>query len=78
MRCDFIFDTWAYAPEAVRGLLGALAEPPERYLLVSSPSVYGCFSEPCVTEDARASTATAEDLAVARDLPAHRRADADA
>ena len=51
-RWDVVIDTSAYVPRQVRSLAQCLAGRVERYLLVSSISVYAGFSEPGTREDA--------------------------
>ncbi|MEM9795487.1 MAG: NAD-dependent epimerase/dehydratase family protein [Pseudomonadota bacterium] len=75
---DWVFDTCAYAPGDVRTLLAALGQGVERYILVSSISVYGTFPTPAIDEGREVPEATAEDHAQAAALPPGARAMADA
>ena len=71
---DGVFDTCAYAPDAVHGLLNALGGNLDRYVLISSISVYGRYDEPELTEAQEAADASPEDLARAAAVPPEDRA----
>lgn len=73
---DWVFDTCAFAPEAVTAFLDALDDRLNRYVLVSSISVYCDFSEPDLDENAPVPTATAENLRLAAALPPEERGSA--
>ena len=75
---DWVFDTCAYAPDAVDRLLDALGGAMARYVLVSSLSVYGRYATVGLTEDAPVPDATAADLARAAAVPPSDRASASA
>ena len=75
-RFDWAFDTCAYEPGAVEGLLDALGPALTRYVLISSLSAYGTFTRPGLTEADPAPDATGEDLAAARAVPPDERASA--
>ena len=70
---DLVFDTCAYAPDAVHALLAALGDDVARYVFISSISAYGRYETPGLTEAREAPDATAEDLARAAAVaPAER------
>ncbi|WEX73953.1 NAD-dependent epimerase/dehydratase family protein [Sinorhizobium numidicum] len=75
-RFDFIFDTCAFAPDAVKGLLRAAGPDIRRYVFVSSISAYGDFSTPGLSETEPVATADEADLEVARNVAPGSRADA--
>jgi len=75
-RFDFVFDTCGYTPDAVERLLHAIGSSLERYVFVSSLSVYGDFSKPYLSESDPAPTATEADLEIARHVPSEQRASA--
>jgi len=75
-RFDLVFDTCAYAPEAVERLLQVVGSSLRRYLFVSSVSVYGDYSKPQLCETDPVPTAAEADLELARSLPTERRSDA--
>jgi 2'-hydroxyisoflavone reductase len=49
---DAVFDTCGYHPEEVRASVRALRDQVERYVFISTISVYADFSKPGLTEDA--------------------------
>lgn len=67
-KFNWVFDTCAYSPDAVESLLAALGGDIDRYVLISSISAYGTFSEPYVDETAVVPDATAQDLELAAGL----------
>ena len=73
---DWVFDTCAYTPDAVLKLLDSVGDKLNRYVMISSISAYGTFQKRGLTEDDEALTATANDLALARKVPAAERASA--
>lgn len=73
---DWVFDTCAYAPDAVDRLAGALGNQVQRYVLISSISAYGRFDKKGITEDDAAPEANADDLALAAGLAPGKRASA--
>jgi 2'-hydroxyisoflavone reductase len=75
-RFDLVVDTCAFSADAVAALLDALSPAIGRYALVSSISAYADLSKPNMDETAPTSRATAEQLAMARALPADRRSSA--
>lgn len=75
-RFDLVFDTCAYAPEAVERLLQVVGPGLRRYLFVSSVSVYGDYSKPLLCETDPVPTAGEADYELARGLPAEQRSDA--
>jgi 2'-hydroxyisoflavone reductase len=75
-RFDLVVDTCAFSPDAVANLLDALSPTTGRYALISSISAYADLSKPNMDETAPTSRATAEQLAMARALPAEQRSSA--
>ena len=73
---DLVFDTCAYAPDAVEQLLDALKPFDGRYVFISSASVYGDYSRPRLAEDLEVPRANADHLALASSLPPKDRASA--
>lgn len=73
---DWVFDTCAYTPDAVLNLLDTISDKLDRYVMISSISAYGSFEKRGLTEDDEVLTATANDLALARKVPASERASA--
>ena len=65
---DWIFDTCAFEPRAVSRLLETVGASCQRYVLVSSISAYGTFSQPDLNERDPVPGATADDLALADSL----------
>jgi len=55
-RWDAVIDTCGYVPRLVRDSAKALAQTVDRYLFVSTISVYGDFAPPGLTEDAPVGT----------------------
>ena len=60
---DWVFDTCAYAPDAIHSLMDALDGALGRYVLISSMSVYGRYDEPGLSEAQGVPDASTEDLA---------------
>lgn len=77
-KFDWVFDTCAYAPDAVRFLLGAIGDGVARYCAISSISAYGTFFRPRLDETETVPAASDRDYAVAAAVPAENRASADA
>ncbi|MFY0595716.1 MAG: epimerase [Cognatishimia sp.] len=75
-RFEWVFDTCAYTPKAVENLLLALGDQVQRYVMISSISAYGAFAKARLDETENVPTATEDDLAFARALPAKDRASA--
>jgi 2'-hydroxyisoflavone reductase len=75
-KFDAVFDTCAYTPHSVRHLLSSIGDDVIRYVLVSSASVYGDWSQPCLKEDTAVESATDADLAVAAQMEATSALDA--
>lgn len=75
-RFDYVFDTCAYAPDSVQSLLQSLKPAIQRYVFVSSASVYGDFSKPRIAETTPVPTAAEADFEVARNIPVNDRASA--
>ncbi|MEM1046705.1 MAG: NAD-dependent epimerase/dehydratase family protein [Pseudomonadota bacterium] len=75
-KFDWVFDTCAYAPDAVRSLLSAVGDRVARYCVISSISAYGTFAKPGLDETETVPTASDRDYAVAAGLPAEDRASA--
>ena len=74
---DAVFDTCAYAPGAVTRLLDALdLSSLNRYIFISSASVYGDYSRSGLSERVPVHSATDEHLALAARLPARDRSSA--
>lgn len=73
---DWVFDSCAYTPAAVDQLLATLGENLQRYVLMSSISVYGDFSTAGLTEGAAVPEATEADHEAAARLPKASRASA--
>ena len=73
---DWVFDTCAYAPDAVTRLLDAVGDRLSRYVLISSISVYGSYETEGMDETAPAPDASEEDLAKAASLGPDERSDA--
>ncbi len=73
---DWVFDTCAFAPDAVERLLDVLGDKLRRYVLISSISAYGSFPKPGLTEDDPVPDATDTDLAVAAAVAPENRASA--
>ena len=73
---DWVFDTCAFAPDAVHSLMDALDGNLGRYVLASSLPAYGRYDEPGLTEAQDVPDASAEDLARAAAVPAADRASA--
>lgn len=73
---DWVFDTCAYTPKAVNMLLDALENSFERYVLISSISAYGDFTEPYLTEDQPVPEPNDNDFAVALTIAASERTSA--
>jgi 2'-hydroxyisoflavone reductase len=61
-RWDVVIDTCGYAPRVVRASADALADVVERYIFLSSTSVYADFKTPGMQEDAP--VATLEDATI--------------
>ena len=75
-RFDLVFDTCGYTPDAVERLLRVVGPGLQRYLFVSSVSVYRDYSKPRLCETDPVPMASEADFAVARSLPAEQRSDA--
>jgi len=73
---DWVFDTCAYAPDAVERLADALGDDVQRYVMISSISAYGTFAKQGLSEDDPAPEASADDLALAAALAPENRASA--
>ncbi len=73
---DWVFDSCAFEPDAVRRLLDAVGAEISHYVMVSSISAYGSFAKQGLNEDDPVPNATAEDLAVAQSIPFEKRASA--
>ncbi|WP_057461088.1 NAD-dependent epimerase/dehydratase family protein [Pseudovibrio sp. POLY-S9] len=73
---DWVFDTCAFSPDAVRSLLGALGDQLQRYVFISSISAYGTFAKPHLNEQDPVPTATEDDLTVAQGLSSAERSSA--
>lgn len=73
---DWVFDTCAFEPEAVKRLLLIVGATCRRYVLVSSLSAYGSFHKPGLTESDPVPDATAADLALASSLTDEQRGSA--
>ena len=73
---DWVFDTCAYAPDAVRSLLGAAGDTVSRYCLISSISAYGTFTKPGLEESEPVACAADQDHAVAAAVPSDKRSSA--
>lgn len=73
---DFVFDTCGYAPDAVERLLDIVGAGLQRYIFISSGSVYGDYAKPYLSESDPVPTAREADLELARTLPAERRSSA--
>lgn len=65
----WVFDTCAYAPDAVHSLMDVLDGPLDRYVGISSVSVYGRYDVPGLTEAQEVPDASAQDLARAAAVP---------
>ncbi|MEL6419041.1 MAG: NAD-dependent epimerase/dehydratase family protein [Pseudomonadota bacterium] len=75
-KFDWVFDSCAFEPDAVRRLLDAVGADISRYVMISSISAYGSFAKLGLNEDDRVPNPTAQDLAVARSVPVEKRASA--
>eukprot|EP00903_Cladosiphon_okamuranus_P001951 g1949.t1 len=73
---DWVFDSCAYVPDAVRSLLNAVGHGITRYCMISSISAYGSFAKPDLDESEAVQTATEQDYAVAGGLSAEMRTSA--
>ena len=73
---DWVFDSCAYSPDAVETLLTAVGDNISRYVMISSISAYGEFTQRNLDETAVAPDATAEDFDVAASLPPEDRTSA--
>lgn len=73
---DWVFDTCAFAPDAVATLLDALGGRLGRYVLASSLSVYGRYDVPGLSEAQEVPDATEEDIRAAAAVPPADRASA--
>ncbi|QBY00922.1 NAD-dependent epimerase/dehydratase family protein [Rhodophyticola sp. CCM32] len=73
---DWVFDTCAYTPASVQLLLRALRQSLTRYVLISSISAYGTFTEEGLSEEAPVPDASTEDFEKAASLPREDRASA--
>ncbi len=73
---DAVFDTCGYAPDAVERLLDVVGSNLQRYVFVSSTSVYGEYSKCHICETDPAPSATQSDLDVARNILAKDRSSA--
>ena len=60
---DVVLDTSGYYPKVVEGSAGLLADHVERYIFISSISVYADFSRPGLDEDSPVGTVTPEEVA---------------
>ena len=65
-RFEFVFDTCAYTPNAVNRLLDSIGGALERYVLISSASVYGDWSKPGLDENVPVPAASGADLPASR------------
>ncbi len=72
----WVFDTCAYTPSSVERLLKAVGRDLERYVLISSVSVYGTYATPGLSEDATVPDASAKDFETATRLRADDRSSA--
>jgi len=70
---DWVFDTCAFEPKAVQRLLQIVGEACQRYVLISSLSVYGSFRKPGLRESDPVPNATEADLALATNLTDEQR-----
>ena len=77
-KFDYVLDTSAHTPEAVRNLIGAIGSSIERYVQVSSISVYGKFTQAGITETQFIADPSIEDIQVANKVPADKHTDASA
>ncbi|MEL6686941.1 MAG: NAD-dependent epimerase/dehydratase family protein [Pseudomonadota bacterium] len=75
---EWVFDTCAFEPDAVRRLLAVVGERCQRYVLISSISVYGRFTQKGLSETNAVPGATDNDLAVAAGLSEGQRGSASA
>ena len=73
---DWVFDTCAFEPEAVRRILQAVGENCRHYVLISSLSAYGRFRKPGLQESDPVPDATEADLALAASLTDEQRSSA--
>ena len=73
---DWVFDTCAFAPDAVHALLDALGENLSRYVVASSLSTYGRYETPRLTEAQKVPDAGADDFARAAAVSSDDRASA--
>ncbi|KZL12704.1 NAD-dependent epimerase/dehydratase family protein [Pseudovibrio sp. Ad26] len=72
-KFDWVFDTCAFSPDAVRSLLEPLGDQLQRYVFISSISAYGTFAKSRLNEQDPVPNATEDDLAISRSLsPAER------
>lgn len=67
-RFDVVFDTCGYAPDAIERLLDAVGSNLQRYVFISSTSVYGDYSKRHICEIDPAPSAAQTDLDVARNM----------
>jgi len=61
-KFDLVFDTCAFTPNSVKHLLEAVGEGLDRYVLISSASVYGDWSRRGLREDDQVPAASEADL----------------
>jgi len=73
---DWVFDSCAYTPEAVKSLLTAVGDRIGRYVLISSISAYGEFLKPGLDETEAVPDATLDDVEKAASLAPGSRASA--
>lgn len=71
---DWVFDTCAFAPDAVERLLRVVGGACSRYVFISSLSVYGMFMTAGLQETSPAQEATQADLELAAGLSSEQRA----
>ena len=75
-KFDVVFDTCGYTPDAVERLLDLVGSELQRYIFVSSISVYGDYAKRHLSEAYPAPTAADADLDVARSVSAEQRSSA--
>ena len=75
-RFDAVFDTCGYAPDVVQHLLNVIGSHLQRYVFISSTSVYGDYSKLHLCETDPAPSAEAIDLDVALNVPPEDRSSA--
>jgi 2'-hydroxyisoflavone reductase len=75
-RFDVVFDTCGYTPDVVEDLLNVVGSHLQRYVFISSTSVYGDYSKLHICETDPAPSAAPTDLEVARNVAPEDRSSA--